>query len=39
MMPFLIWRLADEEKVFAKNLPGYVEYQKPVRHRLVPCVW
>jgi protein-S-isoprenylcysteine O-methyltransferase Ste14 len=28
MMPALIWRLIDEEKFLARNLPGYVEYQK-----------
>ena len=39
MMPFLIWRLFDEERVLAKNLPGYTQYQKRVRHRLVPYVW
>jgi protein-S-isoprenylcysteine O-methyltransferase Ste14 len=39
MMPFLIWRLFDEEKFLAKNLPGYMEYQKKVHHRLVPYVW
>ena len=39
MMPFLIWRLIDEEHFLVRNLPGYVEYQKRVRHRLVPFVW
>jgi len=39
MMPFLLWRLFDEELFLAKNLPGYTEYQKRVRHRLVPLVW
>jgi protein-S-isoprenylcysteine O-methyltransferase Ste14 len=39
MMPFLIWRLVDEEKFPAKNLPGYTEYQKKVQYRLVPHVW
>jgi protein-S-isoprenylcysteine O-methyltransferase Ste14 len=39
MMPFLIWRLYDEESFLARNLPGYTEYQKRVRHRLVPFVW
>jgi len=38
-MPFLIWRLFDEERFLAENLPGYAEYQKRVRHRLVPFVW
>ena len=39
MLPFLIWRLFDEERFLAKNLPGYTEYQKRVQHRLVPFVW
>ena len=38
-MPFLIWRLFDEEKFLAESLPGYVEYRKKVRHRLVPGIW
>ena len=39
MMPALIWRLIDEEKFLAKNLPGYSEYQNKVRHRLIPFIW
>jgi protein-S-isoprenylcysteine O-methyltransferase Ste14 len=39
VMPFLIWRLMEEEKFLAKRLRGYVEYQKQVRHHLVPYVW
>jgi protein-S-isoprenylcysteine O-methyltransferase Ste14 len=39
MMPALIWRLLDEEKFLAKNLPGYLEYQKKVKYRLIPFVW
>ena len=39
MMPALIWRLLDEEKFLARNLPGYVEYQQKVRYRLIPLVW
>jgi protein-S-isoprenylcysteine O-methyltransferase Ste14 len=39
MMPFLIWRLFDEERFLANNLPGYSEYQTKVRHHLVPFVW
>src|SRR5262245_59138295 len=39
MMPFLVWRLFDEERFLAGNLPGYTEYQKKVRHRLVPFLW
>jgi protein-S-isoprenylcysteine O-methyltransferase Ste14 len=39
MMPFLIWRLYDEESLLAENLPGYTEYQKKVRHHLIPFIW
>jgi protein-S-isoprenylcysteine O-methyltransferase Ste14 len=39
MIPFLIWRLFDEERFLARNLPGYAEYETRVRHRLVPFVW
>jgi hypothetical protein len=38
MIPALIWRLIDEEKFLARNLPGYVEYQKKVRYRLIPLI-
>jgi protein-S-isoprenylcysteine O-methyltransferase Ste14 len=39
MMPALIWRLLDEEKFLAKNLPGYREYQNTLRYRLAPFIW
>jgi len=39
LVPVLIWRLFDEEKLLAKDLPGYTEYQKKVKCRLVPFVW
>lgn len=39
MMPFLIWRLIDEERFLARNLSGYTAYQKRVRYHLVPFVW
>ena len=39
MLPFLLWRLLDEERLLAKNLPGYAQYQKQVRYRLIPLVW
>lgn len=35
----IIWRLLDEEKFLAKELPGYAEYREKVRHRLIPYVW
>jgi protein-S-isoprenylcysteine O-methyltransferase Ste14 len=39
IMPALIWRLIDEERFLARNLPGYVAYQQRVRYRLIPRVW
>jgi protein-S-isoprenylcysteine O-methyltransferase Ste14 len=39
MMPFLIWRLLDEERLLARDLPGYTDYQSRVRYRLVPRIW
>lgn len=38
-MPFLIWRLLDEERFLAEKLPGYREYMSPVKSRLIPCVF
>ena len=39
VLPALIWRLLEEEKFLAKNLPGYVEYCAKVRWRLIPKVF
>jgi protein-S-isoprenylcysteine O-methyltransferase Ste14 len=38
-MPFLIWRLFDEERFLSRNLPGYTEYCAKVRWRLMPGVF
>jgi protein-S-isoprenylcysteine O-methyltransferase Ste14 len=37
--PVIAWRIIDEEKLLAKDLPGYREYRDRVRYRLVPFVW
>jgi protein-S-isoprenylcysteine O-methyltransferase Ste14 len=39
IMPALIWRIFEEEKFLAKNLPGYSEYRNKVRFRLIPFIW
>ncbi len=39
IVPVLIWRLLDEERLLRKELPGYVEYTQEVRYRLVPRLW
>jgi len=39
MSPFLVWRIFDEERFLARNLPGYTEYREKVRWRLIPKVF
>lgn len=38
-LPILYFRIANEEQVLARDLPGYSEYMNRVRYRLVPHVW
>jgi protein-S-isoprenylcysteine O-methyltransferase Ste14 len=38
-IPALLWRILDEERFLARHLPGYVEYQRKVRYRLLPYIW
>jgi protein-S-isoprenylcysteine O-methyltransferase Ste14 len=35
----IIVRLKDEEALLTKELPGYAEYKKKVKYRLLPFVW
>jgi protein-S-isoprenylcysteine O-methyltransferase Ste14 len=35
----LIFRILNEEKVLKERLPGYAEYCKKVRYRLLPFIW
>ena len=37
-VPFLFWRLFDEERLLTKDLPGYAAYCEKVRWRLIPGV-
>jgi protein-S-isoprenylcysteine O-methyltransferase Ste14 len=32
-------RLLDEERYLSRNLPGYDEYRRRIRYRLIPYVW
>ena len=32
-------RLLDEEKLLTRELPGYAEYKKKVKYRLIPFIW
>jgi len=38
-VPILYFRIANEEKVLARDLPGYTEYTRKVRYRLIPGVF
>ena len=38
-IPVIVMRIRNEEKVLEKGLPGYIEYEKKVRHRLIPFIW
>ena len=35
----IVLRLKGEEKLLTKELPGYEDYQKKVKYRLLPFVW
>jgi protein-S-isoprenylcysteine O-methyltransferase Ste14 len=37
--PVLVVRIVNEEEVLVRELPGYEEYRKKVRYRLLPLVW
>jgi protein-S-isoprenylcysteine O-methyltransferase Ste14 len=39
VVPGLVWRILDEEKLLKKDLAGYTEYIQKVRYRLVPYLW
>ncbi|MBR7161059.1 MAG: isoprenylcysteine carboxylmethyltransferase family protein [Clostridia bacterium] len=35
----LVIRILNEEKVLSEALPGYTEYRKKVKYRLLPLIW
>lgn len=38
--PFIIVkRIANEEKVLEKELPGYTEYKEKVKYKMIPFIW
>jgi protein-S-isoprenylcysteine O-methyltransferase Ste14 len=39
IIPILVFRLLNEEKILRRDLPGYAEYCQRTRYRLVPFVW
>ena len=38
-IPIIVKRIRNEEQVLEKGLPGYREYEKKVKYRLIPFVW
>jgi len=39
VLPALMFRLLNEERVLRQDLPGYTEYCQGTRYRLIPHVW
>ena len=39
IIPILVWRLLDEEKILQRELPGYIGYWQRTHYRLIPFVW
>ncbi len=39
IIPMLVFRILNEEEVLRRELPGYKEYCKKVRYRLIPFIW
>ena len=38
-IPLIAQRIKNEEQVLEKGLPGYAEYKKKVKYRILPLVW
>jgi protein-S-isoprenylcysteine O-methyltransferase Ste14 len=38
-VPFLLYRVINEDRVLRAQLPGYADYAQRVRWRLVPGIW
>jgi protein-S-isoprenylcysteine O-methyltransferase Ste14 len=39
MTTVIVARLLDEERMLTAHLPGYADYCRSVRYRLLPGVW
>jgi protein-S-isoprenylcysteine O-methyltransferase Ste14 len=39
IIPVLVFRILNEEKILERNLPGYTEYKQKVKYRLLPGIW
>ncbi|MBU0527585.1 MAG: isoprenylcysteine carboxylmethyltransferase family protein [Candidatus Micrarchaeota archaeon] len=39
LIPVIVLRILNEEEVLRRDLPGYVEYCRKTRYRLIPFIW
>lgn len=39
IVPLLVARISNEEKVLARDLPGYTDFMQQTRYRLIPGIW
>ena len=39
ILPIVTWRILNEEKMLRRALPGYADYCRQTRCRLIPYVW
>ncbi|MDD1672518.1 MAG: isoprenylcysteine carboxylmethyltransferase family protein [Methanomicrobiales archaeon] len=39
ILPILVLRILNEEKILTRDLPGYTDYCKLTRYRLLPFIW
>jgi len=39
IIPILVLRIVNEEKLLSEGLPGYKEYKQKTRYRLIPGIW
>lgn len=39
LVPMIVLRILNEEEVLRRDLPGYVEYCRKTKYRLLPFIW
>jgi len=39
IIPTIVFRILNEEKILQRDLPGYIEYMQKVKYRLLPGIW
>jgi protein-S-isoprenylcysteine O-methyltransferase Ste14 len=39
LIPLIVWRILDEERLLLEELPGYYDYCRKEPYRLLPYIW